>query len=54
MIGYGGGTWLRGSTCEFYELMEMPYIPDLPGGYIAVYIYQNYFYTLEICVCHCI
>lgn len=52
MIGYGGGVWLKGSTCKFFEVTEMLYFSDLHGGYIAVYIYQTTFYILKICVFH--
>ena len=36
---YGRGDWLKGSMCEFYDMKEMLYIPNLAGGYTAIYIY---------------
>lgn len=49
--GYGGGVWLKRSTCKFFEVVEMLYFSDMHGAYIAVYIYQNYFvYTENLCI----
>lgn len=30
---YGHGGWLKASMCEFYDMKEMLYIPNLAGGY---------------------